>query len=133
MNTDLLNNLVGCYFVLAISYNILSFVMNDVMGRSLTSNKPLPAIVMMSLLYLIYVSEAALGTGRLDVPDGRIPAADPAPGNLHAPGGLQRRPVFLPQRMGGCPLDQRLRRHRIVPVPVFLIHIFGVRVYLGSE
>ena len=63
MNTDLLNNLVGCYFVLAISYNILSFVMNDAMGRSLTSNKPLPAIVMMSLLYLIYVSEAALGTG----------------------------------------------------------------------
>ena len=63
MNTDLLNNLVGCYFIAAISYNILSFIMNDAMGRSLTSNKPLPAIVMMALLYLIYVSEAALGTG----------------------------------------------------------------------
>ena len=60
---DLLNNLAGCYFVLAISYNILSFIMNDAVGRPLTSNKPLPAIVMMALLYLIYVSEAALGTG----------------------------------------------------------------------
>lgn len=59
---DLLNSLAGCYFILAISYNILSFIMNDATGRPLTSNKPLPAIMMMALLYLIYVSEAALGT-----------------------------------------------------------------------
>ena len=63
MNTDLLNNLVGCYFVLAISYNIVSVIMHDTKGRALTSTGPVPAIVMMALLYLIYVSEAALGPG----------------------------------------------------------------------
>ena len=61
MNTDLLNNLAGCYFVLAISYNIVSVIMHDTKGRALTSTGPVPAIVMMALLYLIYVSEAALG------------------------------------------------------------------------
>ena len=63
MNTDLLNNLAGCYFVLAISYNIVSVIMHDTKGRALTSTGPVPAIVMMALLYLIYVSEAALGPG----------------------------------------------------------------------
>ena len=63
INTDLLNNLAGCYFVLAISYNIVSLVMQDTKGRALTSTEPVPAIVMMALVYLIYVSEAALGPG----------------------------------------------------------------------
>ena len=63
MNTDLLNDLAGCYFVLAIGYNILSLILYDAKGRPLTSNKPVSAIVMMALLYLIYVSEAALGAG----------------------------------------------------------------------
>ena len=63
MNADLLNNLVGCYFVLAIGYNILSLILYDAKGRPLTSNKPVQAIVLMALLYLIYVSEAALGAG----------------------------------------------------------------------
>ena len=63
MNAELLNNLVGSYFVLAISYNIVSLIMHDTKGRSLTSTGPVPAIVMMALLYLIYVSEAALGAG----------------------------------------------------------------------
>ena len=63
MNADLLNNLAGCYFVLAIGYNILSLILYDAKGRPLTSNKPVQAIVLMALLYLIYVSEAALGSG----------------------------------------------------------------------
>ena len=89
MNIDLLNNLVGCYFILAISYNILSFVMNDVMGRSLTSNKPLPAIVMIGASLPDLCERGGAWHRRLDVPDGCIPAADPALGNLLAPCGLQ--------------------------------------------
>ena len=63
LDTELLSNLVGCYFVLAIGYNILSLILYDARGRPLTSNKPVQAIVLMALLYLIYVSEAALGSG----------------------------------------------------------------------
>ena len=63
LDTSLLNDLVGCYLVLAIGYNILSLIMYDVKGRPLTSNKPVQAIVLVALLYVIYVSEAALGSG----------------------------------------------------------------------
>ena len=50
---------IGKYF----GYNILSLILYDAKGRPLTSNKPVQAIVLMALLYLIYVSEAALGAG----------------------------------------------------------------------
>ena len=63
MDTELLSNLVGCYFVLAIGYNLLSLILYDAKGQPLTSNKPVQAIVLVALLYVIYVSEAALGSG----------------------------------------------------------------------
>ena len=61
MNPELLNNAVNCYFVLAIGYNLLSIVINDVKGRTLTPTEPVSAIVMMALFYLVYLGEAAPG------------------------------------------------------------------------
>ena len=63
MNAELLSDAVRCYFILAIGYNVLSLIMNDAKGRMFTPTEPVPAIVMMALFYLIYVSEAALGRG----------------------------------------------------------------------
>lgn len=63
MNAELLKNAVTGYFILAIGYNLLSAIMNDIKGRMLTPTEPVSAIVMMALFYLIYLSEAVLGAG----------------------------------------------------------------------
>ena len=61
MNAELLKNAVNGYFILAIGYNLLSVIINDIKGRMLTPTEPVSAIVLMTLLYLVYLGEAALG------------------------------------------------------------------------
>ena len=49
------------YFILAIGYNIVSLVRTDMNRPALAPTEPVQAIVMMSLLYVIYASEPVLG------------------------------------------------------------------------
>ena len=89
MDTELLSNLVGCYFVLAIGYNILSLILYDAKGRPLTSNKPVQAIVMMAASLHDLRERSRAGRRRLDVSDDRVPVADPALRHLPAPDRLR--------------------------------------------
>ncbi len=61
--TNIIDVAVNAYFILAIGYNVLSVVMNDVTGRSLSPTDPVSGIMFMTLLYLVYVGEALLGDG----------------------------------------------------------------------
>ena len=60
MNTDLMNYAVNAYFALAILYNVLSLILNDLKGRMLTPTEPVSAIMMMTLFYLVYAGGAVL-------------------------------------------------------------------------
>ena len=60
MNTDLMNYAVNGYFALAILYNVLSLILNDLKGRILTPTEPVSAIMMMTLFYLVYAGGAVL-------------------------------------------------------------------------
>lgn len=61
MYQELLNDAVNCYFILAVGYNLLSIVINDMKGRMLTPTDPVFGILMLALLYLIYAAEPVLG------------------------------------------------------------------------
>lgn len=61
MYQELLNDAVNCYFILAIGYNLLSLVINDIKGRMLTPTDPVFGILMLALLYLVFAGEAVLG------------------------------------------------------------------------
>ena len=62
MQTELLNNAVDAYFVLAIGYNLLSLVWMDWRGRPLAPTQPVQAIVTMVLLYVVYTAREVLGS-----------------------------------------------------------------------
>ena len=55
-----MNYAVDGYFALAILYNALSLILNDLKGRLLTPTEPVSAIMMMTLFYLVYAGEAIL-------------------------------------------------------------------------
>ena len=52
--------LVNFYFVLAIGYNLLSIVFMDITGKGLAPTEPTNAIVMMSVIFLIYSATTML-------------------------------------------------------------------------
>lgn len=52
--TYILGVLAYVYFVLAIGYNLLSIGFKEVTGKALAQTEPMNAIVMMSVLFLIY-------------------------------------------------------------------------------
>ena len=54
---------VGLYFILAIGYNLASLALRDAKRPALAPTEPVQAIVMMSLLYLVYASGSVLGRG----------------------------------------------------------------------
>lgn len=62
MNTQVLNNAAALYFILAIGYNLMSLAARDLSRTPLAPTEPILAIVMMSLLYVIYASEEVLGS-----------------------------------------------------------------------
>ena len=62
MSTQMLNVAGALYFILAIGYNLLSLALRDMNKAPLAPTEPVQAIVMMSLLYVIYASEEVLGS-----------------------------------------------------------------------
>ena len=61
MTTALLEQSVNLYFILAIGYNVLSLILNDLRGRTLAPTEPVQAIVMMTVLYVVYTAQEGLG------------------------------------------------------------------------
>ena len=62
MSTQMLNDAAALYFILAIGYNLVSLALRDMNKAPLAPTEPVQAIVMMSLLYVIYASEEVLGS-----------------------------------------------------------------------
>ena len=62
MNAQMLNGAAALYFILAIGYNLASLASRDMNRAPLAPTEPVQAIVMMSLLYVIYASEEVLGS-----------------------------------------------------------------------
>ena len=104
MSTQMLNVAVALYFILAIGYNLLSLALRDMNKAPLAPTEPVQAIVMMSLLYVIYASEEVLGCC-VDRADRGFPGADRAFRDLPPPGGVRHRRLRVPGRVVGCDRD----------------------------
>ena len=61
MEVQILKFAAALYFILAIGYNVASLARMDMNKGALSPTEPIQAIVMMSLLYVIYASEPVLG------------------------------------------------------------------------
>ena len=61
MDVQILKFATALYFILAIGYNVASLARRDMNKGALAPTEPVQAIVMMSLLYVIYASEPVLG------------------------------------------------------------------------
>ena len=61
MDNQILKFASALYFILAIGYNVVSLVRRDMNRPPLAPTEPVQAIVMMSLLYVIYASGSVLG------------------------------------------------------------------------
>lgn len=60
MDVQMMKFPTALYFILAIGYNVMSLVRRDMNRPVLAPTEPVQAIVMMSLLYVIYASEPVL-------------------------------------------------------------------------
>ena len=61
MEVQMLKFATALYFILAIGYNVASLARMDMNKGPLSPTEPVQAIVMMSLLYVIYASGPVLG------------------------------------------------------------------------
>ena len=62
MNAQMVEDAAALYFILAIGYNVASLVSRDMNRAPLAPTDPVQAIVMMSLLYVVYATEEVLGS-----------------------------------------------------------------------
>lgn len=60
--TSILGSLAYTYFALAIGYNLASIGVKELTGKALAPTDPMNAIVMMSVLFLIYSATTILDT-----------------------------------------------------------------------
>jgi len=63
MNPQILQNLFSAYLVLAVGYNLLSLILVAKTGKRAAPTDPLTGILFMSVLYLIYSTEAQVSHG----------------------------------------------------------------------
>ena len=62
MPAELIENAAGAYFILAIGYNLASLILADCGNPPLAPTEPIQAILLMTVLYLVYAAADLLDT-----------------------------------------------------------------------